>query len=393
MCPQGDLTSLSARGPVVRTRRGEGRRRGRGAVILLFDLMAGAGGLSLADAGVAQAIPPAGVLFCSGFEGADPASAPSQSPRPPTAAAGAGEVPVPAEGEAEISRPQCFTLHEASQLARRDGHLLQARTTLRACSQSACPAAIRADCVDWLDQIDRSLPSVVITARARGVDEANVRVWLDDRLVVDRLTGSALELDPGPHRFRFESPPWPAMERTILVGAGVKNRALDVEFAPEANRAEKQPPEPTQPAHPSSPGGAQQPLGVIPGGSEPALPASGRLGGADYLLGAGAAIGLGAFVYFGATALRDRQRLQDQCAPFCTTSQVDHVRTSLMVADVGLGLATLSVAAALYLHLLRPVLRAGVGQASPATAPATAGFSLLVTPGASGGDVVVRGVF
>src|SRR5262249_19626998 len=126
----------------------------------------------------------------------------------------------------------CLAKYEAAQLARRERRLLDSRAALRSCSAAACPAAVRADCVDWLDQVAHSLPSVVVTARARGADVLDVKVFIDDKLAAQRLTGFALEIDPGLHQFRFESPPGPVIEREVLASEGVKDRPIEVEFAP-----------------------------------------------------------------------------------------------------------------------------------------------------------------
>ena len=117
-------------------------------------------------------------------------------------------------------------------MVRQERRLIEARGLLRVCSGASCPAAIRADCVEWLDQLGRSLPTVVVTARAKGVDLANVRVFIDGKLITERLSGATLEVDPGQHQFRFEAPPWPTVERNVLVSEGVKDRSIDVVFAP-----------------------------------------------------------------------------------------------------------------------------------------------------------------
>ena len=140
--------------------------------------------------------------------------------------------PPPAADSADVSKAECLSRYEEAQVARRERRLLDSRAALRICSRAACPAAIRADCVDWLDQVAHSLPSVVVTARARGADILGVKVFVDGKLATEKLTGFALEIDPGLHKFRFESPPWPVMEREVLASEGVKDRPIEVEFAP-----------------------------------------------------------------------------------------------------------------------------------------------------------------
>jgi hypothetical protein len=240
---------------------------------------------------------------------------------------------VPAPAAEEPSKLECVSHHEAAQVARRDARLLEARAALQLCSRASCPAAIRADCVDWLAEVQRSLPSVVVTARARGADVVDVRVFADGKLVVDKLTGAAIDVDPGEHRFRFESPPWPAVERKVLVSEGVKGRPIDVELAPPlpapkpaAATAIAAPPSPTLPRH---------------------------LERFDYILGGVAAGGLATFAVVGGIGLYDRHQLQQQCQPFCSDDQVAAVRTKFLVADVALGAAVVSLAV-LYLRATHP---------------------------------------
>jgi hypothetical protein len=85
-----------------------------------------------------------------------------------TASERAGPSPMTASSESGEAKVECLKHHEEAQLARREGRLLTTRAELLLCSLAACPGAIRADCVDWIEQVSRSLPSVVVTARARA---------------------------------------------------------------------------------------------------------------------------------------------------------------------------------------------------------------------------------
>jgi hypothetical protein len=169
-----------------------------------------------------------------------------------------------------------------------------------------------------------------VTARARGPDVADVKVFVDGKLVAERLSGAALEIDPGEHRFRFESRLWPPVERTILVSEGVKGREIDIEFEPAPAPLLRVPPSPPAPP-----------------------PANRGLQGFDYALGGLALASLGTFATVSSWALFERHDLQQQCAPFCSDDQVSSVATKLVIADVALGAAVVSLAV-LYLHVTRP---------------------------------------
>jgi hypothetical protein len=231
--------------------------------------------------------------------------------------------PPPAAESADAAKAECLSGYEAAQVARRERRLLDSRAALRTCSRAACPAAVRADCVDWLDQVAHSLPSVVVTARARGADILAVKVFVDGKLATEKLTGFALEVDPGLHKFRFESPPWPVIERDVLAAEGVKDRRIEVEFAPPL------PPEALS-AHPE--------------------PKPFRLERSDYVFGGVAVAGLATLAYFGGTGLYDAHHLNTTCAPFCDRDEVNVVRAKLIVADIGLAVAVVALAVGLYLH-------------------------------------------
>jgi hypothetical protein len=229
-----------------------------------------------------------------------------------------------AGSEGEVSKADCLSRHEEAQVARRERRLLDTRTALRICSGASCPAAIRADCVDWLEQVAHSLPSVVVTARARGADILAVKVFIDGKLATERLSGFALEIDPGLHKFRFESPPWPVIEREVLASEGVKDRPIDVEFAP--------------------------PLPTAQLGARPEPPKPFRLERSDYVFGGIALAGIATLAYFGGTGLADANHYETTCASFCNHDDVDAVRAKLIIADIGLGVAIVALVVGLFLH-------------------------------------------
>lgn len=279
----------------------------------------------------------------------------------------------PADEPEETPKLECLHRHEDSQLERRQGKLLAARTALLACSRADCPAAVRADCVDWLEEVNHSIPSVVITARDRGIDVAEVKVFLDGELVAARLTGGALEADPGQHRFRFESAGGPVVERGVLMSEGVRNRPVDVEFAPP-------PPSPSSPPSPS-------PSPTLAAENPPSWSlASHPIRRSDALFAGVAIAGLGTAALLGGLALHERAALEQSCAPFCNDADLDPVRTKLLIADVALAtsLAALAIGAVRYLR--RPAHVA-------ATHSAGADFRLVVGASRGGGRLLIGRAF
>ncbi len=242
----------------------------------------------------------------------DPAPAAPSTPATPT---------VPSES---ADKAECLSRYEEAQVARGERRLLASRAALRICSGAACPSAIRADCVDWLDQVSHSLPSVVVTARARGADVVAVKVFIDGTLAAERLTGFSLEIDPGCTSFRFESPPWLVIEREVLASEGVKDRHIDVEFAP--------------------------PLPTAAQLAARAEPQPFRLERSDYVFGGIALAGFVTLGYFGGTGLYDAHQYETTCKPYCSAADVDSVRSRLVIADIGLAVGVVALAVGLYLH-------------------------------------------
>lgn len=125
----------------------------------------------------------------------------------------------------------CNEDYVAAQRTRKEGKLLQAREHLLACSRELCMDVIERDCVTWLQDVDRSTPTVVVFARDRWGDETlNVRVLIDGQIVRDVLDAKAIAVDPGTHVFRFETTDAIPVERKVILREGEKNRRVEMQF-------------------------------------------------------------------------------------------------------------------------------------------------------------------
>ena len=71
----------------------------------------------------------------------------------------------PELARADVTRAQCVEAYERAQYMRRESKLRGAREALLVCAQDSCPAATRGDCVPWLAEVERALPTIVIAAR------------------------------------------------------------------------------------------------------------------------------------------------------------------------------------------------------------------------------------
>src|SRR6185503_13420460 len=123
----------------------------------------------------------------------------------------------PAETPAPESREACLSNHEQAQVLRIDKKLVAARNAARACAVTACPAAVRADCTEWVGELSKLIPTLLLVAESDSGDLENVRVTIDGTLLTEKLDGTAIEVEPGPHLLRFEYKSEPAVERSVKV--------------------------------------------------------------------------------------------------------------------------------------------------------------------------------
>jgi hypothetical protein len=196
-----------------------------------------------------------------------------------------------------------------------------------------------------------------------------VRVLVDGQLATSHLDGKPIQLNPGTHNLRFETPGQDPIEESLLVVEGEKNRMVPVMFGhpPPPERQTGAPPETAPPKD------LHRPI--------PAL--------AFVFAGVAVAAG-GGFAAFGLWGMNERDSLQSSCAPVCSTSQVSSVRTKFIVADSLLGLGIVSLGAAAYVYLGRPSVERekNIGVSRPALPPA-----LALGAASSGPTLTLRGEF
>jgi hypothetical protein len=185
----------------------------------------------------------------------------------------------------------------------RDAHaLVEARDQFRLCARAQCPAVVQASCIEWLEVTERSLPTIVLSAKeGAGADLIDVKASIDGVVVATRLEGKAIDVNPGLHSFRFELGSGKEVAEDVVIKEGEKDHAV-VAIFPAA------PPPIVTPARAPSPALAASPPPAPPGRDRGSL----RAKGAVALAGAGAlAAGLGA--YFGAEALSKNGEARPYC--------------------------------------------------------------------------------
>ncbi len=219
---------------------------------------------------------------------------------------------VPARAQDDAAQA-CVRAYEAAQELRLDKKLLAARDELRACMADSCPAVARQSCAGWLDEVEQAMPTVVLRFFDGGVEKNDVAVTIDGAPLRERLDGAAVEVDPGPHTFRFTPARGAPVEQTVTIAEGEKLRQLVVTVAP-----------PPAPPPPPPPEGHVHPMAWV-------------------LYGLSAA-GVGAFIGLGVHSLA----LED-CAPDCSDEQVDEIVLFRAIADVSLGVGALALGGAIWI--------------------------------------------
>ncbi len=246
-----------------------------------------------------------------------------------SAAAGGGQGEAAGDARSDsMDKRKCYAEYESAQVERQAGRLRNARASLLLCSSNACPSVVQADCVEWLEQVTKSLPTVVLAARVGRRDEFNVQVTMDGQPLTSRLDGKAMPIDPGAHTFRFELPPYPPIEERVLVAVGEKERSIAALFDNGEGTADGKP--------------------------KPGVDEYRPVPKLVYVFGGVALAGLGGFTYFGLTGKGERSDLMNSCAPFCSDSQISPVKTKLLLADISLGIAVASAVTSVVLYVTRP---------------------------------------
>ena len=230
----------------------------------------------------------------------------------------------------------CLAAYDAGQRLRGETKLRAAEAQLIACAQDGCPAELRRDCLGWLDEVRKSLPSLVVQVVAQnGCDLVEGKVLIDGELVAERLDGKALELDPGVHTVRIEDGTT-GLEQRVVLGEGEKNRRVSMTFAAGAICG-------SAPPRSTGVGMAPRPEPVAPGRPISTL---------TYVLGGIGIAGLAVSSGFYASGWSQKGTL-DSCRPSCSRGDVDSMSRTFVIGDVLLALGVVSLGAAAILSLTR----------------------------------------
>jgi hypothetical protein len=230
-----------------------------------------------------------------------------------------------------IAAPQptvsrCLDASEEGQRLRDAGKLAQSRALFETCAADACPTVVREKCTAWLEETVRAMPSLVFSARDQNGSDVSDAVFEVDGVVRDARTGKPIELDPGPHSLKVSAPGYRSNEQHVIATSGEKARPVRVVLARSSSAGAE--PARTNPS--------------TSDGTSPIPTLSYVLGGIG-IVSAGASLGLGLATRSDAAALDGAP-----CATTktCSEDDVSAIRTRLLVADVLLGVAVVSLVGA-----------------------------------------------
>lgn len=137
--------------------------------------------------------------------------------------------------------------------------LLAARERFLACSVESCGKNLPKDCRERYEALLPRIPTVVLEAGRGDEQLVEVQVSIDGVVVVSRLDGRALEVDPGEHTFVFTAKGESVSEKRLVLeskkGQSVKAAfpVAKVEAKPPVVAVPTAIPEPTKPVAPAPP--------------------------------------------------------------------------------------------------------------------------------------------
>jgi len=277
-----------------------------------------------------------------------------------------GPAAAPPAGAAPPDKAACLDASNKAQ-GFRDAHkLLEARDALRICAQQVCPGVVSKDCLTWLDSVESSLPTVVVSAKdPSGRDLFDVKVTADGQPLTNKLAGDALPMNPGPHAFHFELADGTVLDQQVLVREGLKNQNISVVLGKAA---------------PVPPGGGAA-AGATPGGQPDTTTAADSGGGGipwrtvGWITGGVGVAGVALGSIFGIMAMGDKNGAHCDASGACDPGKLSDANSAATISTVGFIAGGVLLAGGAALVLFGPS-----GSAPASAAPASGGATLKVAP-------------
>ena len=283
-----------------------------------------------------------------------------------TAAACLGLWLLVSPGSASAQSKECINASDQGQQLRDQGKYRAAHEAFAVCARETCPALVRRDCGQWLNDLNQTSPTVVVSAKDdKGSDLVDVKVTMDGTVLATKLNGEPMMVDTGPHTFTYETAGFPPSEEKVLVLAGERTRILKVQFGSAKG---------TQTASAEARSSAGGEAGAPSSRRGPPL--------AAWVFTGVAGLAFVSEAYFGLTGLGDYNSDKSGCGKTstCDPSSVNDIRTHFTIADISLGVGIASGLVAGYFFLFAPQSSASPG---PQVGRAQVGLSPLPGGGAA----------
>ena len=130
---------------------------------------------------------------------------------------------------ADPTKDQCIDADTRAQTLRMQGKFHDARAALEVCTSSACPAMVRQDCTERLDELNRVAPSLIFDVKdSSGRDVSDASVTMDGKPLVARIGAEAVPVDPGDHDLVVSARGHLPNKLHVLVHEGDKDRRVAV---------------------------------------------------------------------------------------------------------------------------------------------------------------------
>lgn len=235
----------------------------------------------------------------------------------------------PPAKSAATPKQTCLAAHEEALARKTDKKPHAALEKLVVCARTECPTIVRKECTDLLESVQSAAPTVVVEALDdKGNSDTAVKVTIDGDVVAEKLTGAAVNVEPGEHVFVFErASDGKKIEDKVLIVEGEKNRKVVADYQALLPKPVAPPPPPPPPA------------------KVPTL---------AYVTGGVAFAGLGSFALFsilGRSKESDLASDDGGCKPRCTDDDVAPVKRDYLIGDVSLAIGIVAAAATVILVL------------------------------------------
>ena len=264
------------------------------------------------------------------------------------------------EQSPQNTQAMCLEQHVNSQRLRQERKLLEARDALVSCAAYECPVIVRRDCLNWLEELRREVPSLVFRVMVDGRSTADAKVFLDGELVAEQLDGRAIEVNPGLHTIRYEVDSFPSLEQEVIVTEGERFRVVEGALVT---------PTEAEPALPAQ----GLPTGTLP---PPEIEYERPVPTATYVLGGLGLAALATGAGFGIATLTLESDMEGRCADRCTSDAIRALEQRALIADISLGVGAASMVAAGLFYFLRPEKPVNAPEVDVAVGPHSVGATV-----------------